>query len=430
VELLLLRNRENLVKKREEELQRLCNALENANQKFGNHDSGDINQVRKENIKLSQTNLSLLHTVNCKAREYECLKHRNREIEILNEELRRNVAGRNIEIKVVGNSLGKNQSKGAIKNKNVFNITDFNDLLQIQGEIRSDIHNLNLQKKLLDQRCSGYEKVLRSLKYTEGKIDTVEESKAIEISRNRHLVEIEKLQAHQRKLKRENVKFLKKVNDIKALLRTKERDHAEQMNTAKKDLDGRDIKIRDLIKRLKHEKSLNKYLNTRIEEASLLRHELQKEHEQEMLQSNSVIGQLQSRVTELKFSNSINSDHTPSTTSSDIMNIKSSMNFDISSDSNVAVQDSESISKSKEKSLNIDESAKLKLRLEDVRAKTQKIVQQAQSLVSHTKKEAVEAIDSKSARDEISEEEAIAVTASTKKKSRRKMQRKDKKKKK
>ena len=153
----------------------------------------------------------------------------------------------------------------------------------------------------------------------------------------------------------------------------------------------------------------------------MLRHELQKEHEQEMLQSNSVIGQLQSRVTELKFSNSINSDHTPSTTSSDIMNIKSSMNFDISSDSNVAVQDSESISKSKEKSLNIDESAKLKLRLEDVRAKTQKIVQQAQSLVSHTKKEAVEAIDSKSARDEISEEEAIAVTASTKKKIRRKI---------
>ena len=87
-------------------------------------------------------------------------------------------------------------------------------------------------------------------------------------------------------------------------------------------------KIRDLIKRLKHEKSLNKYLNTRIEEASLLRHELQKEHEQEMLQSNSVIGQLQSRVTELKFSNSINSDHTPDTTSSDIMNIKSSINID------------------------------------------------------------------------------------------------------
>ena len=38
------------------------------------------------------------------------------------------------------------------------------------------------------------------------------ESSAIEISRNRHLVEIEKLQAHQKKLKRENVKkFLKKL---------------------------------------------------------------------------------------------------------------------------------------------------------------------------------------------------------------------------
>ena len=72
----------------------------------------------------------------------------------------------------------------------------------------------------------------------------------------------------------------------------------------------------------------------------------------------------------------------------------------------------------------------MKLRLEDVRAKTQKIVQQAQSLVSHRKKETVEAIDSKSARDEISEEEAIAVTASTKKKTRRKMQRKEKKRKK
>ena len=101
VELLLLRNRENLVKKREEELQRLCNALENANQKMGNRESAEINQLRKENVKLSQTNLSLLHTVNSKAREHECLKHRNREIEILNDELRRNVAGRNIEIKVV-----------------------------------------------------------------------------------------------------------------------------------------------------------------------------------------------------------------------------------------------------------------------------------------------------------------------------------------
>ena len=136
-----------------------------------------------------------------------------------------------------------------------------------------------------------------------------------------------------------------------------------------------------------------KYLNTRIEEASLLRHELQKEHENKILQSNSVIGQLQSKVTQLKFSNSINNDYTndssndinneednKSEVSSSINLESSAINFDDIGHESVqfAHNDTDDYGKEGESRGDIvQHELYLKSHLETLRAKSKQIVLQA-----------------------------------------------------
>ena len=440
MEFILLRNREHLVRIREKELQRLCYAVENISNKNGitttnnnnnNYmNNNELKQLRKENMKLYQKNLSLLETINLNSKEFNYLKHQNREYEILNNELRQ-TAVRNVGfININSSNSSSNNNNGNYSNKDMeqggddeenlttvapsstINIMDFNNLLHTQGELRSEIHKLRLLKNELDKKCRHYEKSLKHLQHNKDDIDAVEESKMIKLTKNRHLLEINALQSSEKKLKKENLKFLKKLNDIKAVLRAKDKEHAKEIDSIQEILNSKELRIKDLIKKLKKEKSMTKYLNTRIEEASLLRHELQKEHENEILQNNSVIGQLQSKVTQLKFSNSINNEYDVDITinnvgnanSSIISNVERTTTFNLS-DSNYPdiiagssnVKDNNNNYKEKEEDGNdddddntnneisrdmIDEAMLLKSQLENVRAKTKQIVQQAQSLVS------------------------------------------------
>ena len=306
--------------------------------------NNELKQLRKENMKLYQKNLSLLETINLNSKEFNYLKHQNREYEILNNELRQ-TAVRNVGfININSSKSSSNNNNGNYSNKDMeqrgddeenlttvapsstINIMDFNNLLHTQGELRSEIHKLRLLKNELDKKCRHYEKKsLKHLQHNKDDIDAVEESKMIKLTKNRHLLEINALQSSEKKLKKENLKFLKKVNDIKAVLRAKDKEHAKEIDSIQEILNSKELRIKDLIKKLKKEKSMTKYLNTRIEEASLLRHELQKEHENEILQNNSVIGQLQSKVTQLKFSNSINNEYDVDITINNVGNANSSI---------------------------------------------------------------------------------------------------------
>jgi copper homeostasis protein len=404
VEFILLRNREHLVQKREKELQRLCYAVENISHKNSSANKNELEKVRRENVKIHQENLRLLQAITSSAKQYNYLKHQNREYEIINNELRRNNVTKNRVQVRDGNDSDESkqlhQNSHLNDNDNMpatYNVMDFNNLLQIQGELRSEIHSLRLLKNNLDKKCRNYEKTLSSLHINKAGINELEESKLMQRTRNKHLLEINNLQENEKKLKKENLKFLKKVNEIKQILRAKDKEHLQQIKSKQDDLDKKDLKIKELIKKLKKEKSMTKYLNTRIEEASLLRHELQKEHENKILQSNSVIGQLQSKVTQLKFSNSINNDYT-NDSGNDISNVeddKSEVNNTISLESNASNFDDIGHESAQFTHNNTDDQGEegesrgdivqhelyLKSQLETVRAKTKQLVLQAKSLV-------------------------------------------------
>ena len=136
MEFMLLRSREHLVQKREKELQRLCNAVENVSNKNNSANENELETVRRENVKMHQENVRLLQAITSSAKQYNYLKHQNREYEIINNELRRNnVAKNRIQVHSVDGSDESKQvnQKSQLNNNNnmpaTYTVMDFNNLL-------------------------------------------------------------------------------------------------------------------------------------------------------------------------------------------------------------------------------------------------------------------------------------------------------------
>ena len=278
-ELALFQARDDLVKVRDRELQVLCEAVTKTAEQMGKMDlfgDSECHFLRGELSRLSAQNILLQEDLIAIKKDRHLFAQRTKELEILCSEHEVTRDGSTCDTGV--------------------RLDDFLFMVHTQSALRAEIYQLYKHNRQLTSQMAAMKYTIQVAEAARSKLDLSTESKTVESIRRKHEATIAHLKMQQKKLEKKCAHHNKRANDAMRTVRETQSEILALEEKKDAEIEGLAKKVMKYAEVIKNERTMTKYLSQRLDDASLLRHELQKEHDLELSGNKQEIENLKSSV--------------------------------------------------------------------------------------------------------------------------------------